>query len=59
MAIAGHFDYDAVRYNADTVSGAAGIRTTIRERLARVKLLLDLFVLNKQPKFLGEPVVPM
>jgi len=58
VAIARHFDYDAVGYNADAVTGAASIRTLLRERLARVKLLLDLFVLDKQPKFLGEPVSP-
>lgn len=59
VAIARHFDYDAVGYHANAVSGVAGIRSLIRERLARVKLLLDLFVLDKQPKFLGEPVVPL
>jgi len=59
VAIARHFDYDSVGYNADAVTGTASIRTPIRERFARVKVLLDLFVLDKQPKFLGEPVVPL
>lgn len=58
VALARHFGYDVVGYHAEAVTGAAGIRTMLRERLARVKLLLDLFVLNKQPKFLGEPVTP-
>lgn len=30
--------------------------TRIRERLARVKCILDLYVLNTHPKFLGKPV---
>ena len=54
VAIARHFDYSAVGYNADEVVGMAGTKTWARERLARVKLLLDLFILDKQPKYLGE-----
>ena len=33
-----------------------GIKVKIRELFARVKLMIDLFLINKQPKFLGEKI---
>lgn len=46
----------AYGYNADDVpSGRVSYRTMIREKLARVKVLLDILS-NKQPKFLGKPI---
>lgn len=45
-----------VAYNAQDVSFETGIKTRFRELFARVKVLLDLFVLHTQPKFLGEPI---
>jgi SanA protein len=53
--IARRLGIDAVGYNAKDVGGATGLRNKTRERLARVKLFLDLLV-GKTPKFLGEPV---
>ncbi|MEM9996243.1 MAG: hypothetical protein AAF809_00970, partial [Bacteroidota bacterium] len=47
---------DAVAYCADDVSVAAGAKTYLREYLARVKAVLDVYVLRTDPKFLGEPV---
>ncbi len=45
----------AVGYNAKDVTGRYGLKVQLRERLARVKVLLDL-LLGKQPKFLGKEV---
>ena len=51
-----HYGIDAIAYNADDVIlGYPWIKVQCRERLARVKLYLDLLT-GKQPKFLGEKV---
>lgn len=47
---------DAVGYNAQDVSRSYGLRTQMREKLARVKVLLDLHVLRTKPRFYGDPV---
>ncbi len=47
---------NAVAANARTVGMRYSIKVQIRELLARVKMLLDLYILNKQPHFLGEKV---
>jgi SanA protein len=54
--IAGHKGIDAIGLNAQEVDALNSARTRLREQLARVKTVLDLFVLNAQPKFLGSPV---
>jgi SanA protein len=38
-----------------TADGGYGSRNPPREILARVKAILDIFLLNTEPKFLGEP----
>ena len=51
-----HYGIDAIAYNADdVVLGYPWVKVQCRERLARVKLYLDLLT-GKQPKFLGEKV---
>ena len=51
-----HYGIDAIAYNADDVIlGYPWIKVQCRERLARVKLYLDLLT-GKQPKFLGEQI---
>jgi len=50
-------DIDVVGSIATDVLGRHGIRTHLREYLARVKTILDVHILNRGPKFLGEPVV--
>ncbi len=51
-----HYGIDAIAYNADDVIlGYPWIKVQCRERLARVKLYLDLLT-GKQPKFLGQKV---
>lgn len=51
-----HYGLDVTAYNAQKVGKSYGLRTNIREYLARVKAVLDIYVLGKDPKFLGEPV---
>jgi SanA protein len=45
---------DAHGLNAREVSGPAGRKTDHREKLARVKMWLDVNLLGTEPKFLGE-----
>ncbi len=46
---------NAVGYNAHSVDFRYGLKTRIREKFARVKMLLDL-AFGTQPKFLGEKI---
>jgi SanA protein len=46
----------AVGFNAPDVNQYAGFKTNIRELFARVKLFIDLFIIDQQPKFLGEQI---
>jgi SanA protein len=55
LFLANQYNIDAVAYNAKDVSRYYGFKTRIREKLARVKMMLDL-LFGKQPKFLGEKV---
>lgn len=45
----------AIGFNAKDVNIKYGIKTRLRERLARVKMFIDL-VFGKQPKFMGEKI---
>lgn len=54
--IARHHQIEAIGYNAKDVNKASGLKTNMREVLARVKLYIDLFVINQKPKFLGEKI---
>jgi SanA protein len=54
--IARHFGIEAVGFNAKDPSAYQGIKTRVREVFARLMGLLDLYVLDKGPKFLGAPV---
>lgn len=56
LYIAQKYKLDAVGYNAKDVGFRNGLRTSIREKLARVKLFLDLYVFNTQPHFLGKSI---
>lgn len=53
--IANHFGINAIGFNAKDVSARYSIRTSIREYFARVKAVLDIYVLRTQPKFPGPP----
>lgn len=45
----------AVGFNAKTVEGTNGLKTQLREYLARTKVFLDI-LFNVKPKFLGEKI---
>lgn len=45
----------AIGFNAQDIEGRYGLKTHIREYLARTKMFLDLW-LGKGPKFLGEKI---
>ncbi len=54
--IAKHNGINAVAYNAKDLHGKYGLKTRIRERFARVKAILDVFILRTKPKFLGDKI---
>jgi SanA protein len=45
---------DAIGFTAEDIAGPLAMKVYVREFLARVKAILDIEVLNRQPKFLGE-----
>lgn len=55
IAIANFKGIKAIGFNAKDVNKKAGIKTQIREKFARVKMLIDL-IFNKQPKFYGNKI---
>ena len=54
--IAQYHGIEAIGYNAQDVSYASGFKTQLREKLARVQAFIDLYLLDKQPKFLGAKI---
>lgn len=57
LVIAHKFNIDAIAFNADDTNSNRGFYTFLREKLARVKLFLDLYILNTPPHFLGDPII--
>ncbi len=55
LLIADFQDINAVGFNAKDVSKKYGWKVLLREKLARVKVVLDVAI-GKKPKFLGEPI---
>lgn len=53
--IADHFGINACAYNAKDVPDKYGWKTSLREYLARVNAVLDLFVFQTTPKYPGPP----
>lgn len=53
--LAKSYGIDAIGYNAKDVMGAYGLKTQLREYLARAKASLDVFF-NVEPKFLGKKI---
>ena len=45
---------EVVGLNAADVVGSSGMKTRLREKLARVKMWLDVNILHEQPRHLGE-----
>lgn len=54
--IANALHLDAVGFNAKDVNVYNGFKTKVREKLARVKVIID-FILKTKPKFLGEKII--
>jgi SanA protein len=57
LFIAKRKQLDAIGYCAPDVEVSLGARTQLREAFARVKTILDLYLLRRQPRFLGDPVL--
>lgn len=53
--IANRLGLNAIGYNATDVTKYFGIKTKIREQLARVKVFIDFYT-SKKPRFLGDKV---
>lgn len=56
LYIAHHHHMKAIGFNAAEVGRLYGLKTELREKLARAKTLLDIHVLKTTPKFLGERI---
>jgi SanA protein len=54
--IAGHRGVDAIGFNAREVDAYNSFLTKCRELIARANTLLDLFVVRREPRFLGGKV---
>jgi len=54
--IAQHRGIDAIGFNAYDVGAYFGLKTKVREQLARVIALLDVFLLRAKPKYLGPKI---
>ncbi len=55
LYIANELDINAIGFNAKDVSMKYGFKTNIREKFARVKVILD-FIVGVEPKFLGDKI---
>lgn len=55
--IGNYYDMDVVAFNAKDVPDAFSLKVRIREHFAKFKAVLDLYLLHKEPKFLGEKVL--
>lgn len=51
-----HHDIEIIGYNTTEIPFRVAPRVYIREYAARVKLLLDIYILRREPKFLGDPI---
>jgi SanA protein len=54
--IANRHGLDAIGFNAEMPGGFHGLMSLCREQFARVRAVLDAYVLHMQPKLLGEKV---
>lgn len=57
LFIAKRKQLDAIGFCAPDVEVSIGAPTQLREAFARVKTILDLYLLHRQPRFLGDPVI--
>jgi SanA protein len=57
LFLARHFGIRAIGFNARDVDAYSGFKTRVRELMARVLCLMDVYLLDKQPKFLGDKIL--
>lgn len=57
LFIANKNDITAIAFNAKEVNKNYSFKTKLREYFARVKCVLDIYLLHTSPKFLGEKIV--
>ena len=55
--LASHHGVDAIGFDAPDVALKYDVKTSIREQFAKVKAVLDIYVLHKKPHFLGPKIV--
>lgn len=56
LYLADHHGLQATGFAARDVPYTTGLKTQIREQLARVKAVMDVHLLNTEPKFLGKEI---
>jgi SanA protein len=56
LYIAGHRGIDAFGWNAGDVHWNGSWKTRVREKLARVKTVLDIHLLGSEPRYLGDRI---
>lgn len=56
LFISNHYGIDAIAFTTQAVPRSYSIMTLTREYLARCKAIVDIFILHKEPKFLGEEI---
>ncbi len=54
--IGNYYKMNVVAFNAKDVPDAFSLKVRIREYFAKLKSVVDLYLIHKQPKFLGESV---
>ncbi|MFN3402640.1 MAG: vancomycin high temperature exclusion protein [Cytophagaceae bacterium] len=57
LFISNFYNMNAVGYIAENEGFSDSYDTLLREYFARCKAVIDLFILNKQPKFLGKEII--
>ena len=56
LFLSDHYGIHAVAFCADDADVPWDLMMNVREYLARVKAVLDIYILGKEPKFLGEQI---
>ncbi len=56
LFISNYHGHHAIAFNAQKVTQRYGFKTQVREYLARVKAVLDLYILKTDTKFYGEKI---
>ena len=52
-----HIGMDIVAFNADYSEKTLNLKTEIREIFAKIKMLIDIYIIYKEPKFLGDEII--